>query len=210
MTVTAPPCLPWGIFWPALDLTVPPLSLLLLPQAATNRARAISAASMATRFGVRVMRGPPCCGTYGCTASSSAGPSLLRPRVEGVLQTVADQVERQDGQQEGEARESHEPPGGVEDAGGVGDHRPPARGGWLDADAQERQRCLEQDVRRDQQRRVDDDRRDQVGKDVLEQDARVGGAEREGGLDVLLLADRQDLAADDARHVGPAGERDHE
>ena len=38
----------------------------------------------------------------------------------------------------------------------------------------------------------------------------VGGAQRAGGLDELLLAQREDLAADDARHVGPAGERDDE
>ena len=40
-----------------------------------------------------------------------------------------------------------------------------AVGGWTPI-AEERERGLEQDVRRDQQRRVDDDRRDQVGKDV--------------------------------------------
>ena len=60
----------------------------------------------------------------------------------------------------------------------------------------------------DQQRRVDDDRRDEVGQDLAEHDARVRRAERAGGLDELALAQRQHEPAHDARDVGPVGERD--
>ena len=96
--------------------------------------------------------GPP----FGLSASCRPSPTRLNAR------TVSS---------EGQAREEHVPPGGVEDLGGVGDHRAPARGRGLDADAEERQRRLEEDVRRDDQRRVDDDRRDEVRQDLAEDDA---------------------------------------
>ena len=51
---------------------------------------------------------------------------------------------------------------------------------------------------------VDDDRRDQVRQDLPEHDALVGRAERPGGLDELLLAQRQHLPSDDAPDVRPS------
>ncbi len=92
----------------------------------------------------------------------------------------------------------------------VGEHRAPARGRWLNADAEERERRLEEDVRGDDQRAVDDDRRHEVGEDLAEDDPPVRRPQRARRLDELLLAYRQDLAADDARDVGPADERDRE
>ncbi len=82
-----------------------------------------------------------------------------------------------------------------------GDHLPPAGGRRADADAEERQRRLEQDVQRDQQGRVDDHRRDQVRQDLPEHDSRVGGPERARRLDELLLAQGQHEASDDPRDV---------
>ena len=133
-----------------------------------------------------------------------------RLRVERVLQSVADEVEREHGQHEGRAREDHVPPGSLEVGRGVGDHLAPARGRRLDADPEERQGGLEEDVLGQDERRVDDDRGHEVGEDLAEDDAPVRRAERARGLDELLLAQRQHLPADDPRHVGERGQRDHE
>ena len=78
----------------------------------------------------------------------------------------------------------------------------------LDAHAEERQRRLEQDVGRDQQGGVDDQRREEVRQDLAHDDPPVRGAQRAGRLDELLLAQGQDLAAHDARDVGPVDDRD--
>ena len=93
---------------------------------------------------------------------------------------------------------------------GVGDHLAPARGRRPDPDAEERERRLEQDVGRDQQARVDDQRRHQVGQDLPEQDPRVRRAQRARRLDELLLAQRQHLPARDPRDVGEASDHDDE
>ena len=60
----------------------------------------------------------------------------------------------------------------------------------------------------DQQRGVDDDRREQVGQDLAEHDPQVPGPERPARLDELALAQRQRVAADEPRDVGPGEERD--
>ena len=73
---------------------------------------------------------------------------------------------------------------------------------------EERQRRLEQDVGRDEQRGVDDQRREQVGEDLAHDDPAVRRAERARRLHELLLAQREDLAAHDARDVGPVDDRD--
>ena len=92
----------------------------------------------------------------------------------------------------------------VEDRGRVGDHLRPSSpsGGWTPTPRND-SAASKQDVRRDEQRGVDDDRRDEVGQDLAEDDPPVRGAERARGLDELLLAQRQHLAADDARDVRP-------
>ena len=134
---------------------------------------------------------------------------LLGLGVERVLHRVTDEVEGEHGEEQGHAGEEHVPPGIAEDRRRVGDHLAPA-GLVVDADAEEREGGLVEDHLRDQDRGVDDDRRGQVGQDLAEDDARVRGAGGAGGLDELLLAQRERLAADDARHVGPARDRDDE
>src|SRR5271165_1567839 len=59
------------------------------------------------------------------------------PRVEGILQPIAQQVEGQHREQQRQAGEGHVPPRGVEDRRRRGDHLPPARGRRADADAEE-------------------------------------------------------------------------
>src|SRR3989440_12392785 len=88
-------------------------------------------------------------------ASRRLGPL----RVERVLHAIADEVERQHGEQQRHAREEQEPPGHVEDRRRLCEHLAPRRIGGLNTYAEEGERGLEQDVRGDEQRGVDDDRR---------------------------------------------------
>src|SRR5919197_6201133 len=134
---------------------------------------------------------------------------LIRdPRVERVADAVAEEVEGEDGENEGRPGEDEVPPGGAEDRGGLGDHLPPARLGRVDADAEVRERRLEQDVLRDDQRRVDDDRCDEVRQDLAEEDRSVRSPACARGLDEGLFANREDLAPDDAPDVRPVDDDD--
>src|SRR3954471_1827824 len=118
-------------------------------------------------------------------ASRRLGPL----RVERVLHAVADQVERQHGEQQRHAREEQEPPGDVEDRRRLREHLAPRWLRGLDTHAEEGERRLEQDVRRDEQRGVDDDRGHEVGEDLAEHDPPVRGPEGPRSLDELLLTE---------------------
>src|SRR5215208_6042917 len=167
-TVSLPP------FWPPSpvdELPPPPPSSSSPPQAARPTVSASRAAATSANHFFVLMNPSFRIAYRGRGWGLGSGRSPARPRVEGVLQAVAEQVEGQHGGEKGQAGEEHVPPGGVEDRGGVGDHRAPARVRLLDADAEERQRRLEQDVGRDDQRAVHDQRRDQVGQDLAKHDA---------------------------------------
>ena len=73
-----------------------------------------------------------------------------------------------------------------------------------------RQGGLTEDVGGNRQRRVDEDRADQVRQDLATHDPVVGSAEAARGIDELLLAERQHLTAHDAPDVGEAEEAEHE
>src|SRR4029450_5935839 len=157
----------WGVAcWPPLVLP----SLSLPPHAAATRARA--RASPTKRTCCRLLPINPPCRLLRDPSSSSvregrAAASFLRPAcsplrgTECVPQAVTHEVERQGGGEQEQAGEHHHPPGHGEDrpGGRVREHPPPRRRGLGHPDAQERQRRLEQDVGRDQQGRVDHDRR---------------------------------------------------
>src|SRR3954453_3065914 len=198
--VTSPPFLPSPILPPPGTVAPPPFELelelsLLEPQPATTTASAtVTSISGANRLRISLMPILSLCWGAEAPRMSPCRPrrapiavSLPAPRVEGVLQAVPDEVEREHREEQREAGEEHEPPGDVEDAGGFRDHRAPRGLGRLHADAEEREGGLEEDVRRDQNRRVDDDRRDEVREDLPEDDAHVGRAERSRRLDELLL-----------------------
>src|SRR5213593_2128263 len=141
-TVIVPPFCPLPLGW---------LVLPLPPQPAAARA---TAAAPIANTGLML---PPCL-------------SLRHPRVERVADPVPEQVERQHGEQERGAGEREEPPRAVEDRRRLRDHLAPARLRRVDADAEERERRLEQDVLRDDERRVDDDRRHEIRQQLAEQD----------------------------------------
>src|SRR3954453_11541080 len=92
-----------------------------------------------------------------------------RPGVEGVAQPVTEQVERQHGREDRQTREEHEVRVDLVPVRGVGEHAAPGRGRGPDADPEEGERRLEQDVRGDQQRRVDQDRRHEVRQHLGDQ-----------------------------------------
>src|ERR1035441_1141846 len=172
-TVSVPPFLPpvrsavLGVLTPAA--TPAPLLaefelLLLEPHAAS--AIASIPASAATVIVLSDLMGASSALSFRLPVSPGG------PWVQSVLQSVAEQVEREHGQQQGKAREGHLPPSGVEDRRRRGDHLAPAGGRRTDADAEERQRSLQQDVQRDKQRRVDDHRSHQVRQDLAEHYAR--------------------------------------
>ena len=143
-------------------------------------------------------------GAWGAT--SRASPARLR--VEGVAQAVAEQVERQHGDEDGQTRHDHVRGVDLERLDRLGQHLAPGRRRRLHADPEEGERGLVQDVGGDGQRGVDEHRRSQVGQQLAEQDPGVAGAQTARGLDELLLAERDDLAADDTTDVGPAEEAD--
>src|ERR1700761_1518463 len=132
--------------------------------------------------------------------------------IQGIAESVAEQVEGHDRDEDGQARNDHEHRvDRVEPVThGVGQHSAPAWGGRDEADAQVVQRRLEQDVRGDEQRRVDQDRRDQVGQQLAEQNVRRAGTHTAGRVDEFALAQGQDLPAHDPAHIGPGEKADDE
>src|SRR3954447_5133485 len=117
-----PPFLPVFGF-PAFLLPELPDFSLLEPQAATNAVRATRARAANSRSGILIMQGsfPGLC-PMGSMVLVIRFVLLGGTWVERVLQAVAHEVEGEDGQEQREAWEGHEPPGDVEHADGVGDH----------------------------------------------------------------------------------------
>src|SRR5215216_5743152 len=195
VTLAAPPSVCAGVPpWSPASSSSPPQAPM--PRTATSAA---SASKVFQRD--LVMVGPFLCLSFFWELERAW--ASLAPGVERVLQPVADEVEGEHGEEQREAGEEHEPPGVGEQLAGLGDHRAPRRRAAGDADAEERERRLEQDVGRDQQRRVDDQRREEVGENLPRDDPRVRRAQRACGLDELLLTQGQDLTAHDARDVRP-------
>ena len=144
----------------------------------------------------------------------------LRLRVERLAQALAELVEGEDRDEDHQRRQQRQPHLAAQRArrhGGVEHAAPhlrqqvaPARRRQFDPDPEERDAGLEQDVHRDQQRRVDDRRRQHVRDDVLAQDVRVVGADHLGRVDELTRAQLRDLRTDDARWVEPRERADQD
>src|SRR5581483_922990 len=104
----------------------------------------------------------------------SALPQL---RVPGVPQRITEEVEPEDGEADGEAREDRQPGRLLhERSTGAAEHQSPRRRGRLGADAQEAERGLDEDRIAEPDRRDDQDRRRHVGQDVGDDDARMPAA----------------------------------
>ena len=87
-----------------------------------------------------------------------------------------------------------------------GQHVAPARARFLDADAEKAQHDFAEDIIRHAQRRRDDDIGKRVRQNVAHDDFQMRLAERAGGEDELLFAQRERHAANHPRHARPADE----
>src|SRR4051794_4366197 len=129
--------------------------------------------------------------------------------IERIAQAVADEVDAEDDHDDRQAREDREPPllrirlPALDE---VAERRRRRR----DPEAEERERGLDQDRRRHREGRVDDDRPQRVRKDVTEHDPEVTRAGGLRSLDVLLLAQGEEDAANDAGDVRPEQSREDE
>lgn len=85
------------------------------------------------------------------------GALELAPRVERVSHAVPDIIERQHRDDEHDTGGKRQPGGKKDVLLGVGEHVAPGGGGRLDAEAQERERRLDQNGRAHLKRALDDD-----------------------------------------------------
>src|SRR5215218_7067819 len=104
------------------------------------------------------------------STGSGTGPPLRR--IERVAQPVADEVDAEDDQHDRQAGEGDEPPVLGRHVLTVGDQLPERGRRRLNAEAEERECCLDENRQANDQRGVDDDRPDRIGKDVTEHDTR--------------------------------------
>src|SRR5512143_2120687 len=128
--------------------------------------------------------------------------------VEGIAQAVAQQVEREHGDEDRDCRKDgdvrrHEHVG----ARGV-EHRAPLGGRRLRAHAEERQARGGDDRRADPQREIDDHGGDGPGKDVARDDGAVVGADAPRRLDVREVLERERVPADEPREGRDAEDGD--
>src|SRR6266542_1996757 len=120
--------------------------------------------------------------------------ALLEPRIESVADAIPEQVEPEDGDENGEAGKERQPGVGLNE-GNVGlEVTAPTRRRRLGTEPEEGERSLHDDGGSDAERGGHDDGRQAVGQDVTKDDR--GGAYPEGaaGLDVLLLPDGEHAA----------------
>src|SRR6266540_1831054 len=144
------------------------------------------------------------------TARSSMLDPHLRARIERVAKAVAEDVERQHREDDREPRRECQPRRRRDPLLTRCDQRSPRRVRRLDARAQERKRGLGQDVVGDDQREEDEHARRNVRKDLREHDARRARALGDRRFDELLLAEREDLAAQRPPDVRDQDVRDDE
>src|SRR3984893_7629206 len=105
--------------------------------------------------------------------SDSMRPLDFQARVERVAEPVAEEIDAEDGDENGQAREGREPPRRGEVHATVGEHAAPGRGGRLDAQAQEGQRGLDDDDAGHVEGGHDEPRREGIRQYVAEEDGAV-------------------------------------
>src|SRR5688572_18615852 len=136
----------------------------------------------------------------------------ILPRVERVAQAVTDEVDRDDREEDEEAGEERDPRRLVHIRRRVVEHVSPRWSRRLDPEAEERQRALRDDRRRDSECRRDDDRRERIRQDVAEDDPLVARSDRARRLDELAVLQRQEARADKTggRHPRKHAEHEHD
>src|SRR5215831_11437277 len=115
-------------------------------------------------------------------------PSTPQLRIPRVTKRITEEVEAQDGQADGHAREDREPRGLLhEGAARTRQHEAPRRRRRLGPDTEERERRLDQDRVAQPDGGDDQDRRRHVWQDVARDDTRMAAPHGLRGLDVAVL-----------------------
>src|SRR5438128_9859247 len=129
-------------------------------------------------------------------------------RIRRVAQPVAEQIEPQHRDEDGEPGERRDPPGRGQELPALDDHVAPARQRRPGAEPKIAQARLDQDRLAQQQTGLDDHDGQRVPEQVARENARVAGAERGGRVDEIAVAKAQALATHDAPDRRPGDERD--
>src|SRR5688572_4750374 len=118
--------------------------------------------------------------------------------IERITERIAEQIEAEHCRSDRDSRENGGPGGASKlvQIATICNHGSPAWSRRWNSEPQEGQRSLSHDRAGDAERRRDHDRRDHVGKHVLEHDAEISRSQRANRLDVLELAHDQHLTAD--------------
>src|SRR5215831_16501179 len=117
--------------------------------------------------------------------SSAVASQLGVPRV---AERVAEQIEAEHGETDGQARKDREPRRLLhERAAGAAQHEPPGRRGRLGTEPEEAERGLNQNGVAEPDRRDDEDRGRDVRKDVETEDVPLTAAQGLRRLDVAVL-----------------------
>src|SRR5262245_38102895 len=151
-------------------------------------------------------RRTPCpVGKCVCRSSTARrATSDLQARIEGVAEPVAEQVDGQHGQHDGQSRKGGEPPGGGDVVSPIGEHPAPGGRGWLDAEPEEGERRLVDDHEGQLQGGHHDDGRQGVGEHVAQEQPKRSIATRPSPAHELPLADGKHVGAYDTRELYPA------
>ena len=124
-----------------------------------------------------------------------------------IAQPVAQQVEAEHRDQDGEPGEDRIPPGARQVVAALGDGQPPIRRRRRRAHAEKAEHRRHQDREAHADRRAHDDRRHRVRQDVQKHDARVAGADAAQRVDKQRSLQPPRLGIDQAREERPIGQR---
>src|SRR5262245_13385281 len=140
-------------------------------------------------------------------STSSASLRAMDP-AHDVRRAVTDQADEEGGDDDGEAREDHDPRGGDDEVAALGDHHAPLGRRGLHAETEEAQRGSRQDVEHEVAHPEDEGRHHHVREQVPEHDPEVAVPEAPGGEDVAAPTGAEGLTAHDPRIGHPAHQRD--
>src|SRR6478736_2328828 len=183
----------------------PPLLAAGAPQAATKprEAAAPTVRTLVQRIVVCSL-----CACPGALPRTSGDRDPVGSAAAGGVERVADRVaEQAQGEDEERQADDRRPePQGVrgEEVLRVGDGATPRRGGLDETGTEVAQRRLVGDVGRDGDRGGDDDRTDEVGQDLAEEDRAGRHTDGAGRLDELTLAQALDLTTHEACQTHPS------
>src|SRR4051812_31628527 len=127
-----------------------------------------------------------------------------QPRVQGIARCFADQVVRENSQEDGQARKNRQPPHEpAACADGFVEQLTPTRVADRNAEAEEAQRALCQNRAGNIEARAHEQRRQRVGEQMSKQNRPQRQSARDGSLDEIEIAQAQEFGAHEARVARP-------